>query len=85
MKLTYGKGNLQTQQGTTHEGVKCLTIKKIDEAKPINSTPKEWDKKADESQFDLILEFRNIESARVLQDELNELISTWSREGSLTV
>ena len=33
-----------------------------------------------EDDFSVILEFKNLKAARTLQDELNELISVWSRE-----
>ena len=42
--------------------------------------PKEWDAVVDESEIDVILEFKSVESARTLQDELGELIAIWSRE-----
>lgn len=84
-KLTYGEGRLQTQQAITSDGLKCLTIREIEEAKPIGSRPKEWDKQVNSDEFEVILEFKNIESARALQDELNELISIWSREEALVI
>lgn len=84
-KLTYGDGLLQTQQGTTADGLKCITITKHTEPKPINSTPKEWDKVVPEDKIDVILAFKNIEGARTLQDELNELIANWSRESGQVV
>ena len=77
-KLTYGNGRLQTQQGTTADGNKCLTIKEIEEAKPVGSTPKEWKEKTEEKDYAVILEFKTLEGARVLQDELNALLSQWS-------
>ena len=80
MKLTYGEGCLQTQQGVTGDGLKCLTITKRATPMPINSTPAEWEKQVDESRIDVVLAFKNIESARTLQDELNELIAVWSKQ-----
>jgi hypothetical protein len=80
MKLTYGNGTLHTQQAVTHDGVKCITIKQAPKAMPIGSTPAEWDKQTPEDEIDVILAFNNIEGARTLQDELNELIAIWSRE-----
>ena len=79
-KLEYGDGKLLTQQGITKEGHKCLTFRKWETGFPINSKPEHWQKVQDESAFDVVITFSNLESARVLQDELNELISVWSRE-----
>ena len=80
MKLTYGDGCLQTQQGVTADGLKCLTITKRDTPMPINSTPEIWAKQVEEEKIDVVLAFKNIESARTLQDELNELIAIWSKQ-----
>lgn len=80
MKLTYGNGLLQTQQRVTAQGFKCITITKLTVPAPINSRPDHWPAQVDESDVDVVLEFKNIESARTLQDELNELIARWSRE-----
>lgn len=85
MKLIYGDGKLQTQQGTTADGTRCITITAHEQSRPINSTPEKWDKTVDESKIDCILAFKNIESARVLQDELCELIAKWSKEQSQVV
>ena len=80
MKLTYGDGKLQTQQGVTADGLKCLTITKRETPMPINSTPEIWQKQVEEEKIDVVLAFKNIESARTLQDELNELIAIWSKQ-----
>jgi len=79
MRIEYGDGRIHTQQGRI-EGYRCLTITKCEQAHPINSTPKEWDKETTEDKVDVLLIFKNIESARTLQDELNELIALWSKE-----
>ena len=80
MKLTYGDGKLQTQQGVTADGLKCLTITKRETPMPINSTPEIWQKQVEEEKIDVVLAFKSIESARTLQDELNELIAIWSKQ-----
>ena len=79
MRIEYGDGKIQTQQGRC-EGHRCLTITKHEDAKPINSVPQTWDTQTTEDKVDVLLIFKNIESARTLQDELNELIAIWSRE-----
>jgi hypothetical protein len=81
--VTYGDGKVWTQQGemiANDARVKCLTINKLSEALPVNSVPREWKTASETNEHDLIIEFKNIEGARTLQDELNELISKWSRE-----
>ena len=82
--ITYGDGMVLTQQGQI-DGLKCLTIQKQDKARPINSTPAQWDKTVPLDKVDVVILFKNIESARTLQDELNELISIWSKEQSQIV
>lgn len=79
MRIEYGDGKIQTQQGRV-DGHRCLIITKCEQAHPINSTPKEWDKQTTEDKVDVLIVFKNIESARTLQDELNELIAVWSKE-----
>jgi hypothetical protein len=84
-KIIYGDGKVQTQQAVLADGTKCLTLTLKETEMPINSTPANWPKQVDESAVDCILAFKNIESARTLQDELNELIAVWSREKSPVV
>ncbi len=84
MRIEYGDGKIQTQQGRV-EGHRCLAITKGEHAHPINSTPKEWDKQTTEDKVDVLLVFKSIEGARTLQDELKELIAVWSREQSQVV
>lgn len=79
-KLTYGDGNLQTQQGRLANGNRCICITKHEQGRTIGYVPQEWEAVVDESAIDVILEFKNVESARTLQDELGELIAIWSRE-----
>lgn len=84
MIIEYGDGLIHTQQGVI-EGRKCLTIKKLEKPLPINSTPKEWKMEYSPDECLAVLVFKNIEGARTLQDELNELISIWSKEQSPVV
>ena len=83
--MTFGHGHLLTQQGVTDDGKKCITITKCKAPMPVGSTPAKWEKQVPEDQIDVILAFDNIQGARVLQDELNELISIWSREQAVVV
>lgn len=80
LKITYGNGLIRTQQANNAEGNKCLVITKEKQAREIGSHPEEWDKTKIESEIDLMLEFKSIAAARVLQDELGEMIAIWSRE-----
>lgn len=80
MKIVYGDGTVWTQQGATADGHKCLTVNIRNKPMPINSQPDTWPKTQEEDKIDCLIVFKNIESARTLQDELNELVSKWSRE-----
>ena len=84
MLITFGNGKILTQQGRVGEH-RCLTLTRSDKAHPIGSTPPQWKKECSQDAADVLILFKNIESARVLQDELNELISIWSREQAQTV
>jgi hypothetical protein len=79
-KLVFGEGKVWTQQGVLANQNKCLTFIETDKAHPVNSVPETWEKQRPEEAFSIIFEFKNIEGARTLQDELNELIAVWSRE-----
>ena len=84
MIIEYGHGKVWTQQGRIG-GDRCLLINRTAVAHPINATPKEWDKETTSDKVDVLLVFLNIESARTLQDELNEMIAVWSKEQSPVV
>ena len=82
MKLTFGDGLIQVQQGTTAENLRCLALTKLSKKYPVGSKPTTWAKEVDETQIDVVIAFKSVKSARVLQDELNELISVWSRDAA---
>lgn len=77
-RIEYGDGKVQTQQGMV-DGHRCLTLIKLEEARPVNSTPETWDAETTEDKIDVLIVFKSLESARTLQDELNELIAVWSK------
>lgn len=80
MKLSYGDGNLQTQQATTQDGTRCICITKHDQGRTVGYCPTQYEKVVSEADVDVILEFKTLASARTLQDELGEMIAKWSRE-----
>ena len=80
IKLTYGNGTIQTQQGSIEGVGKCLTIKETGIEHPVGSTQKEYPPQVNQEEHDVILVFKSLESARTLQDEINELCACWSRE-----
>lgn len=84
-KLIYGHGMLHTQQGRLANGNRCICITKLDEARPVGSVPIEWRPVVDESEIAVTLEFKSLESARTLQDELAELIAIWGRENAIAI
>jgi hypothetical protein len=57
-----------------------LALAQGDVAFPINDHPTEWKTEEPKEAFDVFITFSNIESARVLQDTLNEIVCRWSRE-----
>lgn len=69
-----------TQQGHIEGEGKCLTITRMVESRPIGSQQEEWAKQSQQDEHDVVIVFKNIVAARVIQDELNELIAIWSRE-----
>lgn len=77
MKLTFGNGEVGVRRETTLEDFKCISFKRFGEKFPIGSLNYEEVK---ENDLDVILEFKTLESARIVQDQLNELIIIWSRE-----
>jgi hypothetical protein len=82
--FVYGEGNLWTQQGEV-EGLKCISIKRTSATMPVGSQPIEWKKQYTVSECDCLLVFKTLEGARVLQDEINGLISEWSKQLSQPV
>lgn len=84
-KLTYGDGLIKTQQGSIEGEGKCVTIKKVEKPQPVGSTSTRLGGISPQDDFDVVLVFKTLESARTLQDELNEMISVWSREDSVKV
>lgn len=82
--FVYGDGKIWTQQGDI-SGTRCLTIRRMEEAMPVGSVPSDWKKECTLAECDCVLAFKTIESARTLQDELNELIAKWSKETATVV
>ena len=80
IKLVYGLGLLRTQQGMIEGEGKCLTITSIKEPVPVGATATKWNPSEPQEMNDVILVFKNLEGARLLQDEINSLCSDWSRE-----
>ena len=79
-ELHFGDGKVLVRQGDTPQGEKVLALAQGDVAFPINDHPTEWKTEEPKEAFDVFITFSNIESARVLQDTLNEIVCRWSRE-----
>lgn len=79
-KLIYGDGKVMTQQGVIEGEGKCLTITDTGIVRPVGSTQKEYPPQVAQEAHDVVLVFKTLESARTLQDEINELCAVWSRE-----
>lgn len=79
-KITYGNGSILTERGNIDGEGKCLCLTDNAVENPIGSVSKLGPRSEPQGNSDVILVFKNIEGARVLQDELNSLISDWSRD-----
>jgi hypothetical protein len=79
-ELHFGDGKVLVRQGDTPQGEKVLALAQGDVAFPINDHPTEWKTEEPKEAFDVFITFSNIESARVLQDTINEIVCRWSRE-----
>ncbi len=85
IKLTYGEGKFKTQQGHIEGEGKCLTLTESDIVRPIGATELTYPPSIPQEDHDVVIVFKTLESARVLQDQLNELISIWAREESVKI
>ncbi len=85
IKLTYGEGKIKTQQGHIEGEGKCLTLTETGIARPVGATELIYPPSIPQDEHDVVIVFKTLESARVLQDQLNELISIWAREESIKV
>lgn len=79
--LIYGDGRIKTNKGKV-EGRPCLTMRDTGKTLPVGATSNEGPTTEPQENFDVVISFRNIEGARLLQDMLNELVAEWSREAS---
>ena len=79
--LIYGYGRIKTNTGEV-EGRKCLTMRDTGKPLEVGTTSNEGSTTEPQENFDVVISFRNIEGARLLQDMLNELVCQWSREAS---
>lgn len=79
--IIYGDGRIKTNKGKV-EGRPCLTMRDTGKTLAVGTTSLEGPTTEPQENFDVIISFRNIEGARLLQDMLNELVAEWSREAS---
>lgn len=79
--IIYGDGRIKTNKGKV-EGRPCLTMRDTGKTLPVGTTSLEGPITEPQENFDVIISFRNMEGARLLQDMLNELVAEWSREVS---
>jgi hypothetical protein len=81
-KLIFGDGRVAVQQGSIEGEGHCLTITDTGTPKPVGSTQAVYPPQIRQEDHDVVLVFKSLESARVLQDEINELCAVWSRDQS---
>lgn len=79
--LIYGDGRIKTNTGVV-DGRKCLTMLDTGKPREVGTTSLEGPSVEHQDSFDVVLSFKNIEGARLLQDMLNELVCEWSRGAS---
>lgn len=82
--LTYGEGRIYTNHGMM-DGDRCLMLRDTKKERPVGATFDGEESPEPRENFDVILSFRNIEGARLLQDQLNDMICKWSKELSVKV
>lgn len=86
-KLTFGRGQVKVQPGHIQGEGRCLSFDRLVECRPIGSTQKDgtWEAQSKQDDHDVLIVFENLESARVLQDQLNGLCADWAKELSIKV
>ncbi len=77
--IIYGDGKIKTNIGMV-EDRRCLTMKDTGKPRVVGTTSLEGQSTDPQENFDVIISFRTIEGARLLQDMLSELVCKWSRE-----
>lgn len=84
IQLTFGTGQIETSKASSPDGKsKWLLLKRHPVPREVGATvdlPDEETRGDDATRYDVALHFLNIESARVLQDTLNEMIAKWARQ-----
>lgn len=78
-KIEYGKGRIYTNSGKV-DGVRCLILKDTGVERIVGTTQTATPPPMPQDEFDVLITFQNIESARLLQDILNELVCEWARD-----
>lgn len=81
IQLIYGDGRIETNHGTM-DGQRCLMMRDTGIERVVGTTAEGVPDPEDRENFDIILSFKNIAGARLLQDILGEMLALWSREVS---
>ena len=83
-RLIFGTGRILVERGVSDDGSRFIFLNDTGIDRPVGEsngvhpdavTPTELE------SHDVVLEFRSIESARVLQDKLNLMVSKWIEGG----
>ena len=82
--ITMGDGRIKVNTGSSGE-FRCLTFQPAKGQHPVGATSTEDAKTQDLDEFSAVIAFRNLDSARLVQDMLNELVCEWARDESVKV
>ena len=82
--LIYGEGRIYTNHGRL-DGDRCLMLRDTKITRPVGATLEGQGQSEPRENFDVIISFKNLEGARLLQDQLNAMVCAWSEDLSLKV
>lgn len=80
-KIVFGEGRIKVNTGK-QDGVHCLTMQRQKKKRPVGAVLDEPESVNPESDFDVVITFKNLQGARLLQDMLNEVVCTMAREAA---
>ena len=81
MVVELGDGKVIVSWGmSTGDNLHTITLEGIDESYAVGDLVGNEGTTVDDSVRNVFLKFKNIESARVVQDQLNEMICSWVRD-----
>lgn len=81
MVIEMGDGKVIVSWGmSTGDNLHTITLEGVDDSHTVGDFVGDEGKIVEDSDRNVFLKFKNIESARVVQDQLNEMICQWVRD-----